>query len=110
MFFDVLVVLRYLTLLTLETNGSDIDKGVNDTIEARMPNETFSHENDLSKSCQINTSEALMKIPNGLETLPQFNYSLSFIIIPWIFYLIEFLLSRYLKEAVSEVNTFQINK
>ena len=95
MFFDGLVVLTYSTLLAVEANRTSTDTSANSTPM---------HDSSFLKSCPINSSEEFMKIPAALKTLPKFNYSLSFIIIPWVFYLIEFLLSRYLKEAVNEVN------
>ena len=95
MFFDGLVVLTYSRLLAVEANRTSTDTSANSTPL---------YDSSFFKSCPINASEEFMKIPAALKTLPKFNYSLSFIIIPWVFYLIEFLLSRYLKEAVSEVN------
>ena len=69
----------------------------NNTIHKR--NTTFRFQ----KSCQFNVSDKLSHIPEDLRYLPRFCYSISFIIVPWFFYLIEFLISRYLKETEDKV-------
>ena len=54
--------------------------------------------------CKTNASDTLRLVPAKLEAWPRLVYSSSFIIIPWIFYLIEFCLSRYLEETKEEVS------
>ena len=88
MSFDVLVVVgNWLKLINKEED--DIGS-----------NTSFRFQN----SCQYNVSDALLHIPEKLDYLPRFCYSFSFIVIPWFFYFIEFLISRYFKETKTKVN------
>ena len=48
-------------------------------------------------------TDKLSHIPEELDYLPRFCYSLSFIVVPWFFYLIEFLISRYFTETEKKV-------
>ena len=48
-------------------------------------------------------TEKLFEIPGKLTGLPRFVYSLLFLIIPWIFYLIEYIHSRYYTNFVRKV-------
>ena len=44
------------------------------------------------------------KIPSGLTGKPIFGYSLTFIVLPWCFYFIEFLHSRHREKAAFKVS------
>jgi hypothetical protein len=58
----------------------------------------------LQDSCLVNVTDRLSHIPEKLEYIPRLYYSVSFIIIPWIFYFIEFCISRYFKETKEKVS------
>ena len=58
----------------------------------------------LQNSCLVNVTDRLSHIPEKLEYIPRLYYSLSFIIIPWIFYFVEFCMSRYFKETKEKVS------
>ena len=48
-------------------------------------------------------TEDLFEIPGALTGLPRFVYSLLFLIIPWIFYFIEYIHSRYYTNLIRKV-------
>ena len=67
-------------------------------------NRTNKQENDETISEFCNATNSLAEIPAALDALPILGYSLSFMIFPWIFYMIEFFISRYMKETEKEVS------
>ena len=86
--FDGLVVHSYWIKVQKGSNGTDNDK--NDEI--------------ISELC--NATNSLADIPAALDALPILGYSLSFMLFPWIFYIIEFFTSRYMKETEREVSKY----
>ena len=50
-------------------------------------------------------TEELLLIPEELDATPRFYYSIGFLILPWMFYFIEFLHSRYHAKLVKKVIT-----
>ena len=86
----------YLVIEYYEEMDHDIIPESNSTILCSKLNETILNGID-------EKTEKLFKIPSELTGLPRFVYSILFLIIPWFFYFIEYLHSRYYSNLVQKV-------
>ena len=101
MWFDGWVVIRYGNLLAEEEKNKE--RLTRSLLQHEFEQPEPIHHNETQPLCHIEDFQTLLSYPEALSYWPIFNYSLSFIVIPWIFYLIEFFLSRYFKEIKNEV-------
>ena len=101
MWFDGWVVIRYGKLLADEKKHKE--RLTRSLLQPEFEPPPPIHLNETQPLCHIDDFKTLLSYPEALSYWPIFNYSLSFIVIPWIFYLIEFFLSRYFKEIKKEV-------
>ena len=102
-----ILILVTILVMPLSIQGTDMGFDVlvvynywEDTKNDNQTNNTFSGKGN----CKADVPDNLSHIPDALESIPKFAYSLSFIIIPWLFYVIEFCISRYFKKTEKEVS------
>ena len=102
MAFDGLLVHKY-----YDHEDSEFDEQYNLCINATVLNETATHSNDTFCEAKWSSTMRFVCIPLALDKFSRFNYSLAFIISPWIFYFIEHSLSKYWAESVEVKKYFK---
>ena len=101
MSFDIILLVGYAAYLLLR------DDSINPaTMEAVCPGSNPNNSVIILRS-YLNDVEHLLRlendIPNHLSGRPRFFYSLFFIVLPWVFYAIEFCHSRHLSTTTKQV-------